>query len=271
MPYPRPVPWAVDVDANDRTRRVTEVLSGRGTASVSCRDVEQSVESEDEAAAVVPFRWPLVDNAFGPRIASRRVGPAHLESRHAHAARLVLDLIADISQIEKAVIGEMRMERQAEDALAGVKEQFGSISPHVIRERENLTVPLGDDEAIGSRQARQGQRLLESELRKGRLGSIRRRRVGRPFDSRGRPGDTPLDPVRSLRVTGGLARRRRSRRGKRHDFNAHGHKNRGEVHRGSPSRLSARKELLYFVARSIGVIGPFRMICPQVASSSPVP
>ena len=172
-----------------------------GIRGIARRDVEISVGAEFQRAAVMPAAGPGDENLFARRIATRRDGVAHPESRYARAVgqpRAALLGTDDIADVAVPVFGELGMERQSiglvddparrqiADLLGDIQEQIGMVTVLSIGKRKNPAMLLDDEPAVASRCDNHLQRVVQLQLWKHPRSQIRRRRFRCARDVRGR-------------------------------------------------------------------------------------
>src|SRR5206468_2426201 len=81
----------IDIDAQHAALKFAQILACvptiRVARAVAGRDVEHSVETENQAAAVVALRVPVEDHLLRERVASLRRRASDVEARNAVRAR----------------------------------------------------------------------------------------------------------------------------------------------------------------------------------------
>ena len=109
----------IDVDPQDRTRHVPDVLPSQqligDAARITGADIEVSIRAKLQAAAVVTAGRPFKNELLGIWIGLEPIAVANLKPRHARSPRSFRNGIDEIRDIEVAVRGESRMERQTID------------------------------------------------------------------------------------------------------------------------------------------------------------
>ena len=205
----------VHVDAEQLGEDAAEVLADGvlvgDAGTVAGDDVEIAVRPEFQAAAVMTAAGPFEDDRFRSHVDDRRL-PLDRESRDARAFRQAVFLrVWNPGHEDVAVLLEFGMECDCVDDLThrlplGVlgalelQSEVGLVGVLFVDERENLAPALGHEQAIGARRVGQIKRLLElRQLRKRRLGLVRRRRFRRADHLRRRPRHTLVDAERFLR------------------------------------------------------------------------
>src|SRR5229473_4620553 len=148
----------IDIDPQDGGKQVANVLTGVqrvrriGTGPVPGRNVEIAVQTETDATAIVPARFPGDHRLLAFQIDLRRVRVRHFETRDVRAVRQFR--LQDVPDIDLAVPRKLRMESQAVTLrylriqLLEVGKQIGTFASLVIRKRKNLSRMLDDQPAI---------------------------------------------------------------------------------------------------------------------------
>src|SRR5207253_1438591 len=104
------------IDAEDLAGQRAEILPCEiligDPAGVACTDVEESIGTKLQTAAVVTSAWPLDNDLLAMRIAYGRLTRLHAKPRYARARWQLFLQVDDVRDIHEAVLDILRVRRK---------------------------------------------------------------------------------------------------------------------------------------------------------------